>query len=88
MSIENPPFQRTIYGCNVVKTGIQSWKLRFATKIPWICIGIIEDNEQVLKAHANNSDHWNGSGCFIFQRWIFHDVKTRSYCDYAEAEEQ
>ena len=58
------------YGRHIVRSGRFSWQIRFNTDIPWICLGVIEADDELLKKHTNDGQHdnqdyggsfWNGA---------------------------
>ena len=57
----------SIYGQQSVSNGCYSWRIRFNSKINWICIGIIEDKPEILQRYKTSSTYaYNGHGCFLF----------------------
>ena len=57
----------TAYGCNVIANGIHKWKIKVLSISyesgfkAYPCVGIIEDNEENLEKHVDNS-HWEHIG--------------------------
>ena len=81
--------QRTFYGCNVIESGVFSWKIKFLCDLDWICIGIIEDDIDVLKRFMSDGCSWfEEYGCFMLCEYFYfgEDEDDSQYCDYIEDE--
>lgn len=77
--------QRCIFGREVIESGIKEWKIKFLTDIAWICIGIIEDNDEILKEYARRGcSYYNQSlGCFMLSGSFYSEGNPRfRYCDH------
>ena len=75
--------QRSIYGCEVIESGVYSWKIRFITEIEWICIGIVEDDKQTLQMCASGCNYARQHrGCFILCNEIYFTNNSRDYYDH------
>ena len=62
----------TAYGNHAVSSGVFSWKLRFNKQTDWFCVGIIEDNDELLKKHVSDNDYdLTDYGCFFFYSGVF-----------------
>ena len=63
-----------LYGMKSVRTGSWEWKIKAATNIPFLCVGIIKDDENVLKFHKKKYEYFNKEnglmlaciGCIFF----------------------
>ena len=66
----------TVFGSQIVKSGVFKWCLKFKTEINWSCIGIVIDKKEELEKNKHNNDYGRhaGSGCFWFgsNGWLFH----------------
>ena len=73
----------SIYGCHSISEGVYEWKIRFNTKVKWICIGIIEDEEKILEKYADNNDYEQSNGGFLLSMngiiYAF-DERIHGYC--------
>ena len=58
----------SVYGSHSICKGTYSWTLRFNTMINSMVIGIIEDNEEILKKVLN--ENCNESAFASYGRWI------------------
>ena len=59
----------TLFGGQVVESGVFKWCLKFNTEIEWICVGIIIDDKEVIeknKVSCNDYGRVQGHGCFLF----------------------
>ena len=48
----------SIFGIKSVEKGIFEWKLEFKTEIKWCCIGIIQDELDILRKSQDSCDHF------------------------------
>ena len=73
----------SMYGCHGVDKGSYSWTITFKKDIEWACIGVIEDDPEVLKRFQHSYDYDEQShGCFLFSYGDFyHDDDYDQYCD-------
>ena len=46
---------KTVYGCHGVDKGSFEWQIKFKTYVGWICVGIMQDDQQVLKEYKPRS---------------------------------
>ena len=59
----------SIYGKKSIDKENYSWKLKLKNEIDWICIGVIEDNPQILKEYLNSNQFYSAAdpvGGFLF----------------------
>ena len=53
----------TLFGSKSVDSGSYEWRIKFVTKIPWCCLGIIKDELDILKMKkTSNCFFRNGDG--------------------------
>ena len=57
----------SVFGRQSVENGIFEWKLKFKTKIEWICIGVIKDDETIMKENQTRNRYGMrvGHGCSV-----------------------
>ena len=71
------------YGKHVVESGIYSWEIKIKSPlIHWVCIGVIQDDDKLLKKHRNNSDYENydyGGCLFRNGAWYSHGRSRTGY---------
>ena len=70
----------SIYGSLSIDRGSYSWRIRYKTKIQWICIGVIRDNPEILKQFQRSNRYIDSyHGCYLSQAGYFYDAYTRLY---------
>ena len=69
------------FGTRSVCRGIFSWKIRFKTDVNWFCIGVIHDDEKLLKKHANDADYdeYDYGGSFFCSGEWYSDHQSEQY---------
>ena len=50
-------YQASAFGSHIVESGIYSWIIKLNTDIDWICIGVIQNDEKILKEYVNSADY-------------------------------
>ena len=81
--------QRSFYGCYSVEEGVYEWIIRFNTEMSWICIGIIEDDQELLKKHAKEGNRYKdtGRGWFLREDGVFccNQAEYNTLCESFQA---
>ena len=55
----------SFYGCYSFNTGEHSWQIKLHSDISMFFIGIIEDDEAVLRRYQKSRWHWHANGCCL-----------------------
>ena len=81
---EDCAFLCSAFGYQTVENGIFEWKIKFNTRIEWICIGIIPDYKQSLEKDVTDNNYGfseSGGGCFLLSvnGAIYHG-SSMGYC--------
>ena len=72
------------FGDKIISSGqIYTWRLLITGEVPWIRVGVIKDDDTVLKENVDECDYdWDDKGCFLkedghffcnFCRYIYSD---------------
>lgn len=65
MLTDNTSAITSVYGSHSLSSGSHEWMIRLKTKITWICIGIIEDTNEILLKYQRDNDYYKENGAFI-----------------------
>ena len=74
--------EKSLYGWHVVDKGSYRWQIKFKTHINWICIGIIRDDDEILKEYESSNQFYMHDGCFLVNEKgnFWHKGSSKKYC--------
>lgn len=80
--------RNSIFGKKSVESGTFEWRFRFKRKISWCCIGLIEDESEILKSNQRNNWYFlDKKGLCLFSTGSFYTRGHiladggKNYCD-------
>ena len=71
----------SIYGCLGVSKGSYEWQIKLLSDISWFCIGIIEDNEEIMTKYVHGCEWVVDNGCCINEMGHFYFGATTPKID-------